>query len=230
MESTQYYNEIGKMKRKPRRDEKKYSNNKIGKRRSLSVGSRPFSRNINIRQPLALQRRLSVAPGKIKSVKFTTKQQWTLICLSVVSFTSMLSMSIIAPFFPLEASLKGVRETVYGFIFSVYALVIMLLSPFYGMVIPQLGPKFMLISGIFVTGACNILFGLLDKIEDQNTFTVFCFVVRIFEAVGAGAFSTASYTIIMQLFPDNIGTAFVCYKLIKFIISINIGNFNLGNC
>ena len=114
-----------------------------------------------------------------------------------------------APFFPLEASQKGMRETVYGFVFSVYALVIMIVSPFVGKLIPIIGPKFMLISGVFVAGVANILFGLLDQINDLSTFTTFCFVVRTFEALGAAAFSTASYTILMQVFPDNIGTAFV---------------------
>jgi len=80
----------------------------------------------------------------------------------------------------------------------------------------------MLISGVFITGASNVLFGLLDRIDDLPTFTAYCFVVRIFEALGAAAFSTASYTIIMQVFPDNIGTAFVStfYVLILPVLPI----------
>lgn len=66
----------------------------------------------------------------------------------------------------------------------------------------------MLISGIFVAGVANILFGLLNYIESSQQFAIFCFLVRTFEALGAAAFSTASYTYIMAVFPDDIGTAF----------------------
>jgi hypothetical protein len=190
-------------------------------KRSLSQGAQPRGKTpFFARQPFAPQRRLSVSNIKLKENNYSSEQKLTLICLSVVSFTSMLSMSIIAPFFPLEASLKGMRETIYGFVFSVYALVIMIVSPISGKVIPILGPKFLLISGVFITGASNILFGVLDRIEDLPTFTAYCFVVRIFEALGAAAFSTASYTIIMQVFPDNIGTAFVSNSHFSTLISL----------
>ena len=90
----------------------------------------------------------------------------------------MLSMSIMAPLLPLEAFNKGMCETVYGFVFSIYALVTMIMNPVSGIVIPIIGPKFMLISGIFITGASNALFGLLDKIADLPTFTAIVLLLR----------------------------------------------------
>ena len=99
-------------------------------------------------------------------------------------------------------------ETVSGLVFSTYALVVMISSPFMGYLIPHIGAKFLLISGVFCAGVSNILFGLLDQIESKTLFTFYCFVVRSFEAVGAAAFSTASYTYIMHSFPDDVGTAF----------------------
>lgn len=132
----------------------------------------------------------------------------TLLCLSLVNLTAYLTMSIIAPFFPYEASLKGMRESAAGFVFSVYALVMMICSPLLGKVLPYVGVKFMLISGIWFAGWSNILFGVLDYVEDPYTFSVLCFVVRGVGAFGAASFSTASYTYIIQLFPDNVGFAF----------------------
>jgi hypothetical protein len=40
-------------------------------------------------------------------------------------------------------------------------------------------------------------------------FTAYCFIVRIFEAVGAAAFATSSYTFVAKIFPDNIGAVLV---------------------
>jgi len=52
-------------------------------------------------------------------------------------------------------------------------------------------------------------------------FTIYCFVVRFFEAIGAAAFSTASYTYIAKLFPDNIGACLVRNTLFQYLLVIN---------
>ncbi|XP_067145121.1 MFS-type transporter SLC18B1-like [Centruroides vittatus] len=143
-----------------------------------------------------------------RPTKFTGLQKLIILCLCLVNFTSFLSMSIIAPFFPKEAEMKGMRESVSGIIFSVYALVLMVMSPIFGKLLPHVGSSFMFLSGVFVAGVCNILFGFLDKLTDLTLFTVFCFIVRIFEAVGAAAFTTASCTYVFSMFPDDIGTVF----------------------
>lgn len=87
-------------------------------------------------------------------------------------------MSIMAPFFPREATEKGLSDTTTGFVFSFYALVMFLTSPIFGKIVrfflsyahllinceinlqlPKLGAKFLFIVGIFVAGVCNLLFG-----------------------------------------------------------------------
>lgn len=131
-----------------------------------------------------------------------------LLCLSLVNFTAYLTMSIIAPFFPYEASVKGMRESLAGFVFSVYALVMMIASPMLGKILPIVGVKFMLISGIWMCGWSNVLFGVLGYANDPTYFTILCFVVRAISALGAASFSTASYTYIIHLFPEKVGIAF----------------------
>ena len=161
--------------------------------------------------PTMLRRTLSISRtnlSKKKKKKLTSYQKHVLFCLSMISFTSFLCMSIMAPFFPLEASAKGMSGTVSGLVFSCYALVVMVSSPLLGHILPKVGAKFMLISGVFAAGVTNILFGLLNRIESTEHFTIYCFLVRSCEALSAAAFTTASYTYIMYTFPDDIGTAF----------------------
>lgn len=138
----------------------------------------------------------------------TKNPKVTLLCLSLVNLTAYLTMSIIAPFFPYEASVKGMRESLAGFVFSVYAFVMMVSSPLLGKLLPVVGVKFMLLSGIWFSGWSNVLFGVLEDVHDTTTFTVLCFVVRAVGAFGAASFSTASYTYIIHLFPENVGLAF----------------------
>jgi len=113
--------------------------------------------------------------------------------------------------FPKVASEKGMSGTVSGFVFSCYALVVMISSPILGQILPRVGAKFMLMSGILAAGVASILFGLLNHLSndlsDGLEFTIYCFIIRSVEAIGDAAFYTAFYTYIMYVFRDNIGTA-----------------------
>lgn len=100
-----------------------------------------------------------VEPSVIKT--FTKTQKLTLASLALADFIGFCSMSIMAPFFPREATEKGLSETMSGFVFSFYALVVFLTSPIFGKILPALGPKFLFLSGMFVAGGCNLLFGLV---------------------------------------------------------------------
>lgn len=140
-------------------------------------------------------------------MKYTKKQRLTLLSLCLVDFTSFLGMSIMAPFFPMEANQKGMDEATVGFVFSAYALVMFLASPLFGHMLPHVGSKFMFLSGLFLAGGCTVLFGILDELSG-TTFLIFCFVIRSFEALGAAAYNTASCTMVAEMFPDNIGAVF----------------------
>lgn len=72
-------------------------------------------------------------PSAIK--RFTRSQKMTLASLALVDFISFCSMSIMAPFFPKEASEKDMSNTLSGFVFSFYALVMFLTSPVFGKIV-----------------------------------------------------------------------------------------------
>lgn len=140
--------------------------------------------------------------------RLSRTQKLTLFCLCLVNFTSYISYSVIAPFYPQEAAFKGMREAVSGFVFSVYALTMMICAPIFGKLVPILGAKVIFFTGILCAGGANIMFGVLDLAENTLVFTVLSFLIRILEAIGAAAFSTASYSIVLHLYPDHISTVF----------------------
>lgn len=72
---------------------------------------------------------------KSEKKKFTLKQKVALVSLALVDFMCYCSMSIMAPFFPREASVKGMSDTVSGFVFSFYALVMFVSSPVFGKIV-----------------------------------------------------------------------------------------------
>lgn len=59
----------------------------------------------------------------------------------------------------------------------------------------------------------------LEYISDQTLFITYCFVIRGFEALGASAYSTASYVFVVNSFPQHIGSVLVNY--------CNTSNYNL---
>uniref|UniRef100_A0A8C7T3Y6 Solute carrier family 18 member B1 n=1 Tax=Oncorhynchus mykiss TaxID=8022 RepID=A0A8C7T3Y6_ONCMY len=136
----------------------------------------------------------------------TRYQILTLTSIASVNFSSMICYSILGPFFPKEAVKKGASQTVIGLIFGCYALCNLMGSLVLGKYIVQIGAKFMLISGLFVSSVCTILFGLLDKVPDGATFIILCFIIRSVDAVGFSAAMTSSFAVSTKVFPNNIAT------------------------
>lgn len=143
--------------------------------------------------------------NEIKSKKFTWKQKCSLIMLLTADFMCYCSMSIMAPFYPQEAANRGMTQSMAGFVFGYFALVIFLSSPIFGKLCPKLGVKFLFIIGLFTSGICTVIFGTLHHIEDYSGFTALSFVIRGFAALGSSAYSTAAYVIVINIFPDNAG-------------------------
>ncbi|XP_060517981.1 MFS-type transporter SLC18B1-like [Cylas formicarius] len=173
--------------------------------KSLSnIGPKEYTAGeIRMIQERLLRMNSRLQPATVKNL--SAVQKMTLMSLALVDFFCFCSMSIMAPFFPKKAAEKGLSETTSGFVFSFYALVMFVSSPVFGKILPRVGAKFLFLVGIFVAGACNLIFGLLDYIQNYTLFTIFCLLIRGFEALGSSAFSTASYVFVVNTFPNNIG-------------------------
>lgn len=144
--------------------------------------------------------------GGFSFKKTTKRDKIFLLSMSFVNFCAAACFSLLAPFFPKEAGIKGASPTIVGFIFGTFELVIVISSPIFGNFISEIGCKFMYVSGIMVCGVCAILFGLLDRSPNGTIFIVMCFLCRSIEALGTSAFVTALFAILAHEFPDNVIT------------------------
>uniref|UniRef100_A0AAQ6A956 Major facilitator superfamily (MFS) profile domain-containing protein n=1 Tax=Amphiprion ocellaris TaxID=80972 RepID=A0AAQ6A956_AMPOC len=134
------------------------------------------------------------------------RQALTLISMASVNFSSMICYSILGPFFPAEVKKKGASQTVIGLIFGCYAVCNLIGSLVLGRYIVQIGAKFMLIAGLFVSSGCTIMFGLLDRVPSGPAFIALCFIVRSIDAVGFAGAMTSSFAMTAKIFPDNVAT------------------------
>ncbi|KAL6105305.1 slc18b1 [Pungitius sinensis] len=138
--------------------------------------------------------------------RMTRQQTLTLISMASVNFSSMICYSILGPFFPNEAVKKGASQTVIGLIFGCYAVCNLIGSLIMGKYIVQIGAKFMLVAGLFVSAGCTILFGLLNRAPAGATFISLCFVVRSIDALGFAAAMTSTFAMTGKIFPNNVAT------------------------
>ncbi|CAL1574518.1 unnamed protein product [Knipowitschia caucasica] len=118
----------------------------------------------------------------------------------------MICYSILGPFFPNEAIKKGASQTDIGLIFGCYAVANLIGSLVLGKFIVQIGAKFMLVAGLFLSSGCTILFGLLDRVPAGAPFIALCFVVRSVDALGFAAAMTSSFAMTAKIFPNNVAT------------------------
>lgn len=146
------------------------------------------------------------AESTVPPPRMTRQQTLTLISMASVNFSSMICYSILGPFFPNEAVKKGASQTVIGLIFGCYAVCNLIGSLILGKYIVQIGAKFMLIMGLFVSSACTIMFGLLNRVPAGPAFITLCFVVRSVDAIGFAAAMTSSFAMTAKIFPNNVAT------------------------
>ncbi|XP_074516343.1 MFS-type transporter SLC18B1 isoform X2 [Sebastes fasciatus] len=138
--------------------------------------------------------------------RMTRQQTLTLISMASVNFSSMMCYSILGPFFPNEAVKKGASQTVIGLIFGCYAVCNLIGSLIMGKYIVQIGAKFMLVMGLFVSSGCTIMFGLLNRVPAGPPFIILCFVVRSIDALGFAGAMTSSFALTAKIFPNNVAT------------------------
>uniref|UniRef100_A0A3P9ISU3 Solute carrier family 18 member B1 n=1 Tax=Oryzias latipes TaxID=8090 RepID=A0A3P9ISU3_ORYLA len=105
-----------------------------------------------------------------------------------------------------QAVKKGASQTVVGLIFGCYAICNLIGSLVLGRYIVQIGTKFMLVAGLFVSAGCTIMFGLLDRVPAGPTFIALCFIVRSVDAVGFAAAMTSTFAMTAKIFPNNVAT------------------------
>ena len=75
-------------------------------------------------------------------------------------------LSILPPFYPLEAEKKGARPSQYGFVFGIFSLTAFIFAPLFGRYGGKVGSKVLFTVGAFTQGIVGIVFGFLDFIKN----------------------------------------------------------------
>jgi MFS family permease len=129
------------------------------------------------------------------------------LCLGVVMSSAV--FSLLAPFFPDVAAGNGVSEGTIGFIFAIFAFMVMVMSPYLGVKMDEFGSRKMMVFGLGLLGLSTVAFSVLDAIPavHSNVFVGVSILLRILQGIGAAGSETASYALAAQLYPDDLSYA-----------------------
>ena len=122
----------------------------------------------------------------------------------VGTFFSASIYSMQAPFFPHEADQKGLTPSQYGFVFSVYEIMCMLMSPIIGLYVGLIGTYFLTTAGLFVAAITVMLFGTLVYVQSSFDFFVLAISIRVFESIGQTAYMISLISVITTMYPTSI--------------------------
>lgn len=84
-----------------------------------------------------------------------------LVILCLTNLIANSGYSCIAPFYPIEAKLKGIDSSLFGLVFSSYSLAIFLGSPLYKVFLDNYHSKKLLIGGLICESISMLVFGEL---------------------------------------------------------------------
>ncbi|KFD47865.1 hypothetical protein M514_11279 [Trichuris suis] len=133
----------------------------------------------------------------------------TLIALALSNTCSTVVFSCIAPFYPLEAQQKGASRLAIGILFGIYELTTFFMSPFFGRLVSQIGSRVQFSMGMCIVGFSSFLFGLLKWCPNGWGFVALSILIRMVEAIGNAAFVTASFSIVMGMYPNRVASSLV---------------------
>ncbi|CEP02934.1 Major facilitator superfamily (MFS) profile domain-containing protein [Plasmodiophora brassicae] len=130
----------------------------------------------------------------------TTRPRITaVVVLCMLSLVLALPLSLVGPFFPGEAVRHDVSLVAAGAILSVFPFAVLVTAPMFGMLIPILGPKALILTGSVVTGISTAAFALIDDFNG-TPFVVSGFAIRIIQGIGSAASSTGSDALMTSMF------------------------------
>ncbi|KAL9988691.1 hypothetical protein ACROYT_G003165 [Oculina patagonica] len=127
--------------------------------------------------------------------------------LCLVPVLSFGALSMIAPFYPHEAEVRGVSTAVVGLIFGTYPFMVFIFSPICGLLVAKYGTNRVLLFGMFVGGTSVITFNFGAWISSATEFVVLSFLLRAICAFGGAASEIAAMSIVIEEFPDRLGMA-----------------------
>ncbi|CEF61780.1 MFS-type transporter SLC18B1 [Strongyloides ratti] len=142
-----------------------------------------------------------------KKFKNFTILNWILLLLLIsTNFTCPLAFSCISPFYNTVAFTKGLSLSQCGIVFGIFNFLGIFASPIVGSIIPKIGLRILLPSGMIITAFGTLLFALTIIIQSSFWFFIISSILRLIQSLGYSILLTCTFTCVSRSFPDLTST------------------------
>lgn len=125
------------------------------------------------------------------------------VCLVLANILSNSCYSLVVPFLPLELDKWGIDLQNIGYIFSLYSVAVIMISPLVGKALTKIGRKVILVGGLCAMGCSMIGFGAADLAPNKQIFAILIFFFRFCQGGSSCSIQTTSYAVISMTFPQE---------------------------
>jgi MFS family permease len=126
-----------------------------------------------------------------------------IIFLTLINLLQNAGVSQTGPFYPLEASKKGVPDIYMGFIIGSFSIVYIISSVITGKNLTRIGRPRGLKFGLLFIVVQMLMLGAISFVDSVNMFIGLSFTAQIIGGIGAGLNSTCALAIINSFFPGE---------------------------
>ncbi|RXG60038.1 MFS-type transporter SLC18B1, partial [Armadillidium vulgare] len=117
-------------------------------------------------------------------------------------------LSLLAPFYPIVAEIKGATPSQYSLVFGVASLTLFIFTPLVGIMIGRFGAVKISLCGLFLIGVTSILFGFLEKVNITSLFIGMSVLLRAFYGMGYAMVRNSGIAIVSHEFSENVEKSF----------------------
>ena len=122
-----------------------------------------------------VRQKVHLSPSKSKK---KLKCDCSLISMCFITVLSNCAYALIAPFLPLELVRVGVPIELFGYIFSMYSVAVIICSPFIGYFLTKVKRRNFVQFGLFSMGIAMYGFALASYSRSKSGFLITAFVTR----------------------------------------------------
>ena len=121
--------------------------------------------------------------------------------------------SLLPPFFPKEAKMKGANASQYGFVFGIASLAQFISSPLFGEYGSKINPGFLYNPSSFIMTGCTLTFGCLSYVENLKIVLGLAYIIRIFFGMAFAAAWGSLLAALLTLFPKHVSKVVAASEL-----------------
>lgn len=123
--------------------------------------------------------------------------------MCLITALSNSAYALIAPFLPIELARFGVPIWLFGYIFSMYSVAVIICSPFIGYFLTKVKRRNFVQFGLFSMSIAMFGFALGSYATTNSGFLATTFVTRFIQGFASSSIQTTCFTISAVLYKDN---------------------------